>query len=72
MYNPFEQADRDYLVLLNDESQYSLWPAAISIPAGWETVFGPAPKTDCQDYIEGAWSDMRPASLRSHLNGETA
>lgn len=72
MYNPFEQADREYIVLQNSEAQYSLWPAAISIPAGWETVFGPSPKPACEEYIEQVWIDMRPLSLRNHLNEEMA
>lgn len=71
MYNPFEQVDRDYVVLQNDEAQYSLWPAAIAIPTGWETVFGPSPKAVCQEYIEGVWIDMRPRSLQHHFNKET-
>lgn len=29
MANPFEDADDTYLVLMNDEGQYSLWPAFI-------------------------------------------
>lgn len=71
MYNPFEQADRDYVVLQNAEAQYSLWPAAINTPAGWETVFGPSPKLVCQEYIEQMWIDMRPLSLQHLLNKET-
>ena len=42
MINPFEDPDRSYLVLVNGEGQYSLWPAFITVPAGWETVFGEA------------------------------
>ena len=67
MSNPFEQADREYYVLRNVEEQYSLWPAAIPIPAGWEIAFGPALKVSCQLYIEETWVDMRPKSLRSLL-----
>ncbi|MEK4131088.1 MbtH family protein [Solibacillus sp. FSL W8-0474] len=67
MSNPFEQADREYYVLRNAEEQYSLWPAAIPVPAGWEIAFGPAVKASCQLYIEETWVDMRPKSLRSLL-----
>ena len=41
MTNPFEDPDGTYLVLINDESQYSLWPAFIEVPAGWR-VGGPS------------------------------
>lgn len=34
MTNPFEDADDTYLALVNDEGQYSLWPAFIEVPAG--------------------------------------
>jgi MbtH protein len=33
--NPFEDADAQYLVLVNDEGQHSLWPADIAVPDGW-------------------------------------
>ena len=38
MTNPFEDADALYLVLVNDEGQYSLWPAGTAVPAGWVTA----------------------------------
>lgn len=35
MTNPFEDPDGTYLALINEERQYSLWPAFVDIPAGW-------------------------------------
>jgi MbtH protein len=61
--NPFDDPDADYLVLVNDEGQYSLWPAFIAVPPGWQTVFGAAGRQDCLDHIEKSWTDMRPKSL---------
>jgi MbtH protein len=61
--NPFEDADARYLVLVNDEAQYSLWPATIATPDGWTAVHGPGARTACLDYVEEHWTDMRPASL---------
>ncbi|MEH6373996.1 MbtH family protein [Streptomyces sp. KLMMK] len=63
MTNPFEGDDGEYLVLVNEENQHSLWPAGIDVPAGWTTVHGKDTRAACLDYIERTWTDMRPASL---------
>jgi MbtH protein len=52
-------------VLINDEGQYSLWPAVNGIPAGWHAVGPTGPKSVCLAYVEDNWTDMRPRSLRS-------
>lgn len=58
-----------YLVLVNDEEQYSLWPEEKSIPAGWNAtqVFGS--KAECVAYVDSVWTDMRPLSLRRRMEG---
>jgi len=61
--NPFEDADAQYLVLVNDEGQHSLWPAGIAVPAGWSTVHGADSRASCLAYVEEHWTDMRPTSL---------
>jgi uncharacterized protein YbdZ (MbtH family) len=61
--NPFDNADGTFLVLVNDENQHSLWPVFAEVPAGWRTVFGPAAKEPCIDYVDENWTDMRPQSL---------
>ncbi|MBV6699344.1 MbtH family protein [Kitasatospora aureofaciens] len=61
--NPFENADGRYLVLVNDEGQHSLWPAALAVPAGWDTAHGPDTRQSALDHIEANWTDMRPRSL---------
>lgn len=63
MTNPFEDADAPYLVLMNDEEQYSLWPAGIAVPDGWSTAHGTDSRSNCLQYVEENWTDMRPASL---------
>ncbi|GIP56660.1 MbtH family protein [Paenibacillus sp. FSL W8-0186] len=65
MANPFEQTDGVYMVLVNDEGQYSLWPAFIQVPGGWEVALGESPRGTCLDYIEAMWKDMRPLSLQN-------
>jgi MbtH protein len=61
--NPFEDEEGTYLVLVNDEGQHSLWPEPIAVPAGWTSVFGPARRSECLDYISQHWTDLRPKSL---------
>jgi len=63
MQNPFDEEDRDFLVLVNDEKQYSLWPANIEVPGGWAVTHGPDTRAACLTCIEEQWIDMRPASL---------
>jgi len=61
--NPFEDDDADYIVLKNDEWQYSMWPASIAIPAGWSAVGPQGKRAECLAYIETTWTDMRPKSV---------
>jgi len=63
MTNPFESTDHNYLVLVNDEGQHSLWPEFAEVPAGWEVHHGPAERDECLAYVEEHWTDMRPKSL---------
>lgn len=67
MSNPFENADGTYLVLINDEGQYSLWPEHIAVPEGWTVVHGPETRQSCVDHIETNWVDMRPRSLAEQM-----
>jgi MbtH protein len=61
--NPFEDTDALYLVLVNDEGQYSLWPAGIAVPDGWVRAHDADSRSNCLEYVEEQWSDMRPNSL---------
>jgi MbtH protein len=63
MTNPFDDSDADFLVLVNDEAQYSLWPVFVDVPGGWTIAFGAAPKATCLQYVEEQWVDLRPRSL---------
>jgi MbtH protein len=68
MNNPFDNADGTFLVLVNDEEQFSLWPAFADVPDGWRTVSGPGPRDAMLDFIEKNWRDMQPKSLRDAMN----
>jgi MbtH protein len=59
--------DRDYAVVRNDEDQYSIWPAGLTPPAGWERVGKSGPKPECLAYVNEVWTDMRPRSLREAM-----
>ncbi|MFJ2031592.1 MbtH family protein [Streptosporangium sp. NPDC087985] len=56
--------DDHYLVVRNDEEQYSIWPAGRTLPAGWHDVGFSGARQECLDHIETVWTDMRPLSLR--------
>ena len=70
--NPFDDADGEFLALVNDEGQYSLWPTFVPVPEGWTTTHGPAGRQECLDHIEAAWTDMRPRSLVVATEGADA
>ena len=65
MPNPFDDPEAEYLVLANDEEQFSLWPAFADVPPGWIIMHPRATRPVCLQYIEETWTDMRPASLRA-------
>ncbi|MEW2514716.1 MbtH family NRPS accessory protein [Streptomyces sp. NPDC046870] len=58
----------EYLVVLNDEEQYSVWPAALDLPQGWHAEGTRGPKDHCLDHIDRVWTDMRPRSLRDAMS----
>jgi len=70
-----ESGDQLFIVLINAEEQYSLWPAWKTIPAGWRAVGPRGSKEECLKYVDEVWTDMRPLSLRkkmSELSGAPA
>ena len=64
-----EDDDRDYLTVVNDEEQYSIWLADRPVPNGWRVVGEKGKKAACLKYIGEVWTDMRPKSLRETLPG---
>ena len=63
---PDTDADAGILfeVVINQEEQYSLWPADRVLPAGWRAVGVRGSKAECLEHIERVWTDMRPRGLR--------
>ncbi|MFE5122845.1 MbtH family protein [Streptomyces sp. NPDC056669] len=72
MSNPFENPDGRYLVLVNEEEQHSLWPAFAEVPAGWTVAYGEDDRQACLDYVNEHWTDMRPKSLITAMDGTSA
>jgi len=63
-----EQVDqRAYLVVVNDEGQYSVWLADRALPAGWHAEGMRGGREECLAHIGEMWTDMRPLSLRRQL-----
>ena len=53
-----------YKVVINDEEQYSIWPADRIAPAGWHAEGTVGTEDECIAHIDQVWVDMRPCSLR--------
>jgi MbtH protein len=64
-----EQSDDDqtYLVVVNDEEQYSIWLADREVPAGWQAEGVRGSRAECLEHIGRVWTDMRPLSLRKRM-----
>jgi len=54
----------EFIVVVNDEEQYSIWPLNREIPIGWKNANFTGSKDECLNYIEEQWIDMRPKSIR--------
>ena len=59
---------RTYIVVVNDEEQYSIWAADREPPIGWRAAGKTGPKAECLKHISDVWMDMRPLSLRRALD----
>jgi len=64
MANLLDDETGTFLVLVNEECQYSLSPEPIKVPDGWTAAHHPDTRQNCLAYIKEHWIDMRPASLR--------
>ncbi len=59
--------DTLYKVLVNQEEQYSIWPADRENALGWNDAGKTGTNEECLEYIKEVWTDMRPRSLREEL-----
>lgn len=56
-----------YLVVIDEEERYSIWPEYKDIPFGWKAEGKSGIKSECLTYIKEVWTDMRPLSLRKQM-----
>ena len=69
--NHDEDADQTiYKVVINGEEQYSIWPADRENALGWMDAGKSGTKAECLAYIKEVWTDMRPRSLREHMDAQ--
>ncbi|GLX00435.1 MbtH family NRPS accessory protein [Microtetraspora sp. NBRC 16547] len=65
-------SEQNWLVVVNDEEQYSIWAADRPLPAGWAEEGFTGGRQECLTHIEQVWTDMRPRSLREAMKAGTA
>ncbi len=70
MLSLLDDLHSDFVIIVNDEEQHSLWPALVVLPEGWTVSYGPAARDDCLGYARLSWTDMRPASVRTARHDE--
>ncbi|GAB6040383.1 MbtH family protein [Endothiovibrio diazotrophicus] len=63
-----DQDTTEYLVVVNQEQQHSIWPTFKPVPQGWQESGFRGNKSECLSHIEEVWTDMRPLSLRQALS----
>jgi len=68
----FDREDTVFTVVVNHEEQYSIWPEYKAIPQGWREAGKSGLKAECLAFIEEVWTDMRPLSLRQHMEQQAA
>jgi len=56
-----------YKVVVNDEKQYSIWPADRGNALGWKDTGKSGTKKECLAYIQEVWTDTRPQRLRKQM-----
>ncbi|MFJ9823372.1 MbtH family protein [Streptomyces sp. NPDC101160] len=58
--------DERFVVVVNDEEQYSLWAEQRELPAGWRAAGFAGTKAECLAHVEEVWTDQRPLSVRQN------
>lgn len=61
-----------WMVLINADDQYGLFPAELPAPAGWTLAGYAGTEAGCIAYVDEHWTDMRPRSIRPAFVAENA
>jgi len=64
MSDSLDDENGDFLVLVNDDGQHSLWPALANVPTGWMRVGPRSSRSSCLAYVRAQWTDLTPTRLR--------
>ncbi|KIC08886.1 hypothetical protein RA19_18165 [Leisingera sp. ANG-M1] len=56
-----------WICVRNSEGRWSVWPADLPVPAGWQAESAPADRGACLAEIEARWSDPRPEALQEAM-----
>jgi uncharacterized protein YbdZ (MbtH family) len=67
-----QPAEPRYVVVINHEDQYSIWPEGREIPPGWRPAGMAGTKPECLAHIDEVWTDMRPRSLREQMENASS
>jgi MbtH protein len=59
-----------YKVIVNDEEQYSIWPADRENALGWRDAGKTGTKEECLAYIKQVWSEMQPPRVRIKMEDD--
>jgi MbtH protein len=63
-----QTSDEDvFVVVMNEEEQYSVWWVERPLPGGWRSSGFQGTRAACLAHIEEVWTDIRPLSLRRSL-----
>jgi MbtH protein len=65
-----DNPDSRFLVVVDHEEQYSIWPDYKALSDGWRAVDKQGSKEECLAYIGTVWGDRRPLSLRRVLQAQ--
>lgn len=57
----------EYKVIINNEGYYTIFPASLENYLGWRDAGFYGKMSECLDYIQEVWVDMRPISLRKKI-----
>jgi MbtH protein len=62
---------RIYKVVVNQEDQYSIWPADRENALGWKDADKSGTKKECLAYIEEVWTDKRLDEAAKEKGGKS-
>jgi MbtH protein len=64
---PDNMTEVTYVVVRNDEDQYSIWRDTEPLPPGWHDEGKRGTESECLAHIDEVWTDMRPRSVRLRM-----